>query len=243
MPQPDKPGVKLRTSIADAARVARSVPRWISGAQNINESSASASTHLVREASVEDAAAIAHVYFETARAQYAEIVARRVLQRLAAAHLAARWELLLTKRRWVRSTYIAEDADGRVVGFAAAGPTRVASLGPAGELYAIYVLPQWQRLGLGRMLFYRAVQSLASAGVDAIVTWVFAANPSRSFFESLGGTPVASASSPSGLRKVAYAYRMIVDAVERPFRKRCDSDDACGPRRDRCRSCEPFRIE
>jgi GNAT superfamily N-acetyltransferase len=119
--------------------------------------------------------------------------------------------MLLTKRQWVRSAYIAEDADGRIVGFAAAGPTRVASLGPAGELYAIYVLPQWQRLGLGRQLFHRAVESLVTPGVDAIVTWVFAANPSSSFFESLGGTMVASTSSRSGLPKVAYAYRQSRD--------------------------------
>ena len=90
--------------------------------------SASASKGIVCTATVEDAAAIARVYFKTAHAHYAEIVDRRSLQRLATAHLAARWELLLTRRRWVRSAFIAEDDDGRVVGFAAAGPARVASL-------------------------------------------------------------------------------------------------------------------
>lgn len=172
----------------------------------VEKASETGSALIVREALVEDAAAIARVYVETARAQYVAIVAKPALHRLATAHLAGRWELLLTKRRWVRSAYIAEDAQGRVVGFAAAGPARVSSLGQAGELYAIYVLPHRQRRGLGRLLFARTVESLAAQGVDAIVARVFAANPARGFFEALSGTWVASASSSGGSAKVAYVW-------------------------------------
>jgi hypothetical protein len=74
------------------------------------------------------------------------------------------------------------------------------------RLSAIYVLPQWQRLGLGHRLFGGVVSPLGSAGVDTIVTWVLAANPSRAFFESLGGTAAASTTSRSGLAKVAYTW-------------------------------------
>jgi GNAT superfamily N-acetyltransferase len=161
---------------------------------------------VVREATADDAHAIEHVYVETAREQYKTIVTHRVLQQLPARHLARRWELLLASRRRVRSACIAATGNGHVVGFAAAGPIRVASLGPAGEIYAIYVLPSWQRFGLGRLLFHRAVESLSSARLETVAAWVIAANPSRRFFESLGGTVVASATSRSGLTKVAYGW-------------------------------------
>jgi GNAT superfamily N-acetyltransferase len=158
---------------------------------------------VVREATADDAHAIEHVYVETAREQYKTIVTHRVLQQLPARHVA---------RRWVRSACIAATRNGDVVGFAAAGPIRVASLGPAGEIYAIYVLPSWQRLGLGRLLFHRAVESLSSASLDTVAAWVIAANPSRRFFESLGGTVVASATSRSGLTKVAYGWGELQDS-------------------------------
>ena len=161
---------------------------------------------VVREATADDAYAIQHVYVEAAREQYKKIVTQRVLHRLPARHVARRWELLLTSRRWVRSACIAATDNGHVVGFAAAGPVRVASLGPAGEIYAIYVLPPWQRRGLGRLLFHRAIESLVTARLDGIVTWVIAANPSRRFFESLGGTVAASTTSRAGLTKVAYVW-------------------------------------
>ena len=147
----------------------------------------------------------AQVYVETARAQYQAIVPGRMLERLTPGHVARRWELLLTNHRWVRSVAVAS-IDSGLVAFAAAGPARVVLPNNAGELYAIYVLPQWQRLGLGRRLFYRTMESLASAGFDAIVTWVIAANPSGRFFESLGGTVAAATTSRSGLTKVAYVW-------------------------------------
>ena len=159
----------------------------------------------VREATVDDACAIAQVYIKTASAQYQTIVPGRLLERLTARHVAHRWELLLTTRRWARSVPVASSGSG-LVGFAAAGPARGTSLGNAGEIYAIYVLPRWQRLGLGRLLFHRVKESLASVGLDPIVTWVIAANPSRRFFDSLGGTVVASTTSPSRLTKVAYVW-------------------------------------
>jgi hypothetical protein len=89
-----------------------------------DQPSALASTLIVREASIEDARAIAHVYVETARKQYAAIVARCAFARLSVGPLVRRWELLLMRRRWVRTAHIVENRAGRVVGFSAAGLTR-----------------------------------------------------------------------------------------------------------------------
>jgi ribosomal protein S18 acetylase RimI-like enzyme len=180
-----------------------------------DQPSALASTLIVREVSIEDARAIAHVYVETARKQYAAIVARCAFARLSVGPLVRRWELLLMRRRWVRTAHIVENRAGRVVGFSAAGLTRVPCLQPAAELYSLYVLPESQGQGLGRLLFNRAVASLAVQGFESIVTRVLVANPARGFFEALGGQWIGSTSSLSLTPKVAYRWS---DLTLRPRR-------------------------
>jgi GNAT superfamily N-acetyltransferase len=61
--------------------------------------------------------------------------------------------------------------------------------GPAGlrgELYAIYLLQNAQRRGLGTLL----VRELRARGFGSMAVWVLAANPFRKFYEALGGKVV-----------------------------------------------------
>lgn len=83
--------------------------------------------------------------------------------------------------------------DGGIVGFSSVGPER--SSGTSGwELYAIYLLQNWQGAGLGRRLFAGALElavaenSEGSAGAP-LSAWCISTNPSRRFYETLGGVP------------------------------------------------------
>jgi L-amino acid N-acyltransferase YncA len=163
----------------------------------------------IREASGSDAAAIARVYIETARVQYAGIVDNRILSSLSAPHLAHRWEILLTTRRWLRAVCVAVSADGHVVGFAAAGQMRGSCATAAAELRAIYVLPACQRRGVGRSLFTRTVETLARLGFATMIARVFVANPARAFFASLGGI-VHMTSGDGRTEQVIYAWSDLV---------------------------------
>ena len=168
------------------------------------------STAIIRPASTDDAESIAIVYLEAARAQYQGLVADRALTDLSLGSLSSRWRALLTSRRRVSIALVAVDADGRVLGFTAAGANRSRAFPQAGEIYAIYVRPSEQHQGLGRRLFDHALQSLGEQGMASVIAWVFAENPARVFFEGLGGQWVATAYSRSTCSKVAYVWHDTV---------------------------------
>ncbi len=79
-----------------------------------------------------------------------------------------------------------------IVGWVAGGPCRDADR-PApgqGEIYAIYVLPEWWGRGAGRLLMAHAVRELTSAGRRDITLWVLAGNQrGRRFYEAAGFRP------------------------------------------------------
>jgi len=141
----------------------------------------------IREAREEDAAAIARVHIDTWRAAYRGIVADEFLDRLSYERSATHFrEVFMSpqSRDWV---FVAEDDHGEVIGFACGGPVREADPAYKGELYAIYLLPQHHRRGIGRALTAAVVGKLLDSGITTMLIWALAANPSRMFYESLGG--------------------------------------------------------
>lgn len=59
------------------------------------------------------------------------------------------------------------------------------------ELYAIYLLQQEQRHGIGKMLVGRLATELVTRGFHQLIVWVLAKNPSTGFYASLGGSVVS----------------------------------------------------
>ncbi len=70
------------------------------------------------------------------------------------------------------------------------GPERSGDPVYTGELYAIYLLEGWQRRGIGRRLTIEVVRQLTQQGLTSLLVWVLAENPSRRFYEALGGRQV-----------------------------------------------------
>ena len=89
----------------------------------------------------------------------------------------------------------------------------------AGELYAIYLLEQYQRHGIGRMLVGELCAWLLSQDLTSMYTWVLEKNPSRRFYESLGGIEFRRQTLPLGglhLAEVAYGWDDISPLVSTP---------------------------
>lgn len=78
---------------------------------------------------------------------------------------------------------------GAIVGWVAAGRCRdVDRPDPGqGEVYAIYVLPEWWGRGAGRLLMAHAVRALAGAGYPDITLWVLEANQQARRFYTVAG--------------------------------------------------------
>lgn len=85
------------------------------------------------------------------------------------------------------------------------------SPGLHGELNKIYLLNDYQRLGLGKKLFQRVVQKFLKMGVNSMVLFGIPQNPSCSFHEAMGGKRLYSETGNfdggyrwSDLKKIAH---------------------------------------
>lgn len=145
---------------------------------------------LMREATVKDAAGISRVHVDSWRTTYRGIIPDDILANLAYETRQAEWESGLGRANGDRVVFVAEDADKGIVGFACGGPERSGDSNYKGELYAIYVLESHQRTGVGKALTRLVAERLLQDGLDGMLVWVLADNPSRGFYERLGGKPV-----------------------------------------------------
>lgn len=108
-----------------------------------------------------------------------------------------------------RSTFVLVlEIGGRIAGYATLGRNRVRTLPHQGEIYELYLLPEYQGVGLGTRLFLAARSELARRGMKGAVVWVLADNERAiSFYENAGGRAVAEGSEYfDGVRLTKYAF-------------------------------------
>jgi GNAT superfamily N-acetyltransferase len=170
---------------------------------------------LIRKALLQDTQAIAKVHVDSWRTTYANIVSNEFLESLAYEQREKMWMGILSSPAGQSFVYVAETPDCQVVGFASAGPLCNGESDDAyqGEIYALYLLQNYQRQGIGRDLFRAAVTELNRRGVPSLLIWVLAANPARAFYEAMGGTYVREKEIEIGgqrLPEVAYGWQNIL---------------------------------
>lgn len=174
----------------------------------------------IRAARAEDAAAIARIHVESWQATYAGLLPDEVLLGLdSRQHEARWWRHVLGRFRRNHLVYVAvegdADGEGEVVGFASGGPSREPHLDYDGEIYALYLRETHHGRGIGRDLFASALAGVRAARGPSVIVWCLSANPSRFFYEHMGGAMVARRPSRVGGARVeefAYGWR---DAPQR----------------------------
>lgn len=144
----------------------------------------------IREAKASDARGIAEVRVHTWQEAYRDIMPTAFLNGLSVDADEKRWRDLLKAQAPNRRMLVA-DSGGQVVGFVTAGVLREENAQPrTGEVYAIYVPPDWWGQSIGRGLLAHAEQALIEQGYDAAVLWVLADNRrARAFYERAGWHP------------------------------------------------------
>ena len=167
----------------------------------------------IRAAIPLDASAIAHVHVASWRATYAGIVSQPCLDALDETEYTARWNGWLALPGIF--TFIAE-TDGAIVGFASGGPIRKPIHTADAELYAIYLLPEIQRCGIGQQLVAHIETVLREQGMQEILVWVLRDNPATSFYRRIGGRVVAEDSIEIGgipLQELAFVWPLSSGAA------------------------------
>jgi ribosomal protein S18 acetylase RimI-like enzyme len=160
----------------------------------------------IRRAKASDAMAIAETHDEAWRAAYQGIIPGLELDKLITRRGPDWWDSAIRK-----GSHIALLAFGdKVAGYANYGRNRARSLFYDGEIYELYLRPEYQGLGFGRRLFTSARRDLCQTGLKSLVVWALSDNdPAVEFYRALGGKAVARSSERFGERsldKVAYAW-------------------------------------
>jgi GNAT superfamily N-acetyltransferase len=165
----------------------------------------------VRRATAEDAHAIASVQVASWRVGYAHAFPAEYLAGLSVDERLELWTRVLSDGGF--DIFVA-DRDGRVAGFASAGPTEDADgTGTRGELFALYVEPTAWGRGLGRALLARAEEALREAGFDEATLWVLEDNPrARAVYARAGWKPDGGRKllTETGVDAAAIRYRKAV---------------------------------
>ena len=141
---------------------------------------------LIRWGVPDDAYALAEIHVLAWQVGYRGLLPDSLLDSLAAADRLPRWRERLAE---TTSRVLVAELDGQAAGWLVIGPQRDEDLDSqrVGEIYAVYVHPDFWRGGLGAALIARARAELAAQGHTEATLWVLRANHRAiRFYEAQG---------------------------------------------------------
>jgi ribosomal protein S18 acetylase RimI-like enzyme len=161
----------------------------------------------IRQAKPADAKAVADAHDEAWQAAYQGIIPGAELQKLINRRGPQWWENAIRKGSRIALLGFGDT----IAGYANYGRNRARSLFYDGEIYELYLRPEFQGLGFGRRLFSAARRDLGQSGLKSMVVWALSDNdPAVEFYRALGGRAVARSSERFGTRvldKVAFGWQ------------------------------------
>ncbi len=161
----------------------------------------------IRRAKPVDATAVATVHDEAWRTAYQGIIPGTELDKLINRRGPDWWDSAIRKGSRIALLQFGD----QIAGYSNYGRNRARSLSYDGEVYELYLRPEFQGLGFGRRLFTAARKDLTQSGLKTMVVWALSDNePAVEFYRALGGRAVARSSERFGakvLDKVAYAWQ------------------------------------
>lgn len=160
----------------------------------------------IRRADGKDADAIAEVHYQAWLGAYCGIIPHRALTRMVGRRGSSWWKNAIRRA----ANVMVIEIGGEVVGYATLGRNRARQLPQQGEIYELYLKPEFQGIGLGTRLFSSARKQLRSHGLKGLVVWALEDNVNAlSFYEGLGGRDIAEGVEvfdAKALRKIAFAW-------------------------------------
>ncbi|MGL4404319.1 MAG: GNAT family N-acetyltransferase [Notoacmeibacter sp.] len=160
----------------------------------------------IRQADKKDADAIAGVHSNAWRGAYSGIIPHKALNTMIARRGSDWWLRVISRSGAV---FVA-DVGGVIAGYITFGRNRARQLSQQGEIYELYLLPEYQGVGLGTRLFDSARKALVAHDLKGLVVWALEDNAAaNSFYHGLGGRDVAEGTETFDdkvLKKVAYVW-------------------------------------
>lgn len=160
----------------------------------------------VRRAEARDARAVSEVHRESWVQAYSGLIPHKVLLQM----LERRGEDWWRRAAHGPSTLLVLDIAGRIAGYATIGLNRARALKQEGEIYEIYLLPEFQGTGLGSYLFRECRNVLSGLGFSGLVAWCLEESANAvTFFRATGGMDVAEGMESFGrvsLKKFGFVW-------------------------------------
>jgi GNAT superfamily N-acetyltransferase len=139
----------------------------------------------IRRGAADDAAAAGAVFLACWHRSYARVLPGPVRARYDEASAVALWQRILRAPDGVLVADVPEQGVRGVARFGADPDDE-----RHGHVFSLYVHPDTQGLGLGRLLLHAATEKLRAAGYGTATLWVFAGNHgARAFYAAQGWTP------------------------------------------------------
>jgi ribosomal protein S18 acetylase RimI-like enzyme len=163
----------------------------------------------VRFARKEDAQSVARVYIESWHDTYPAILPTELLRAMSTKGQASRWRSTIVSGNRER-VLVAECPKRGVLGMTSFGAAQDKALGYDGEVYTLYVAPDYFGQGIGSALLRAAFEALHGSQFASCVIWAHARNPARFFYEAMGGRLVAERSRSmmrTAVPEIAFGWR------------------------------------
>jgi ribosomal protein S18 acetylase RimI-like enzyme len=161
----------------------------------------------IRVAEPADAAGVAAVHDAAWMEAYRGIIPGAHLERMVQRRGQSWWANALARG----SRIAVLDFDDAIAGYTSYGRNRAVSLPYRGEIFELYLKPEYQGLGFGHRLFTAARRELAGHGLNSVLVWSLADNERAiSFYERLGGLMVGRAHETFGdisRERLAFGWR------------------------------------
>jgi ribosomal protein S18 acetylase RimI-like enzyme len=181
----------------------------------------------IRKALSKDADAITSVHVNAWRSAYAGLIPQNFLDKVTVEKRRAMWTQNLDQIEAgdpSKMCSVAEDDNGLMLGFISGDKIRDEHPNYDSELYAIYLEETVRQQGIGSRLTLELAGWLAAQGFKSMRLWVLEKNPSRNFYESIGGILVSDTKTVDfgglELLEVSYGYdlKKLVKVLKARFK-------------------------
>jgi len=155
----------------------------------------------IRPAGPVDAEAIAEVQRISWRATYEDMLSAASLARVETAWDSRHWRFSLERADDRSVALVVDGPEHGVIGFCVGGARRSGRdprlLAYKGEIYLLYLLPEFQGLGHGGRLMTAMARVLVARGLDSALVWALSANRGAiAFYQRLSGSILTECRKP-----------------------------------------------
>ncbi|ASN06612.1 GNAT family N-acetyltransferase [Virgibacillus necropolis] len=164
-----------------------------------------------RKAVYDDAEAIANIHITSWKSTYKELLNEKDISNITYENRLALWETILKIQKEDQCTFVIYNEE-KIVGFVNGGPERTKRFSHDSEIYTIYLLDEYQRLGLGADLLQVFAEDMKAKGSNSILVWVLKQNPSSKFYVRYQAEPVGVEETTIGegtYQETAYGWESI----------------------------------